>query len=181
MNDTHILHPDVCRRCAERGRTCCTVESGDEEFCFPISISEMEAIRRAGPGSGECFVLAPNTAGFVDQLANLMPDHEIKAAFPERGSHWRLATTAEGRCIFLSENGCMLERDVRPLYCKLFPLWLFHGQLTWFTAEECLANEECASLSTMLEAMSTDSAEARRLFRDMCARLGLELPAKVIS
>ncbi len=140
----------------------------------------MEAIRRAGQGGGECFVLAPNTSGFVEQLDTLMPDHDIKAAFPEQGSHWRLATTAEGRCIFLGESGCTLERNVRPLYCRLFPLWLFHGQLTWFTADECLANEECASLSAMLEAMSTDSAEARCLFHDMCARLGLELPAKVI-
>ena len=178
MNDSPLIHPDVCRRCADRGRTCCAIASGDEEFCFPISIPEMSAIRSAGQGE-ESFVLAPNTPGFVEQLAFLMPDRDIEAAFPLQASHWRLATTAHGKCIFLSESGCSLERGVRPLYCRLFPLWLFHGQLTWFTAEECLANEECSSLATMLGAMGMDSDEVRFLFRDMCSKLGLERTPKV--
>jgi Fe-S-cluster containining protein len=174
MNESSIIHPDVCRRCAAKGRTCCTVTSGDEEFCFPISVSEMAAIRAAGQGGEESFVLVPNTEGFVDQLAHLMPERNIEEAFPAKGSHWRLATTAEGCCIFLGGDGCVLDREVRPLYCRLFPLWSFHGQLTWFTAEECLANVECTSLPAMIRAMGTDADEVRSLFADMCANLGLE-------
>ena len=173
MNESSIIHPDICRRCAARGRTCCTVTSGDEEFCFPISASEMAAIRAAGKGGEESFALAPNTPGFVEQLSLLMPDLDVDAVFPAQGSHWRLAVTPEGGCVFLGEDGCVLDRAVRPLYCKLFPLWSFHGQLTWFTAEECLANEQCASLTAMLQAMGTDAEEVRALFADMCAKLGL--------
>jgi Fe-S-cluster containining protein len=180
MNDTPFTHPDVCRRCAAVGRTCCAVSSGDEEFCFPVSAAEMTAIRQAGEG-GECFVSAANTVGFVEQLALLLPGYDIAGAFPPQGSHWRLATTAEGRCIFLGPEGCRLERSVRPVYCRLFPLWLFAGRLTWFTAEECLANKECSSLAGMLRAMGTDSAEATALHRDMCAKLGLECSSKVKS
>jgi Fe-S-cluster containining protein len=180
MNDTQLTHPDVCRRCAAVGRTCCAVSSGDEEFCFPVSAAEMTAIRQAG-GSGECFVSAANTAGFVEQLALLLPGHDIEGAFPPQGSHWRLATTADGRCVFLGEAGCRLDRGVRPVYCRLFPLWVFAGRLTWFTAEECLANKECASLAAMLRAMGTDSAEAKALHREMCAKLGLESSSKVKS
>ena len=121
----------------------------------------MAAIREAGQGGEECFVLAPNTPGFVDQLDRLMPDRRVGETFPALG--------------------CALERAVRPLYCRLFPLWSFHGQLTWFTADECLANAECSALSDMLGAMSTDGSEVRALFEEMCARLGLERTTKVTS
>jgi Fe-S-cluster containining protein len=174
MNQSSIIHPAVCVRCAAKGRTCCMVTPGDEEFCFPISASEMAAIRGAGQGGGESFVLAPNTPGFVEQLCLLMPDRDVEAAFPARGSHWRLAVTPEGRCVFLGEGGCILDRAVRPLYCRLFPLWSFDGRLTWFTAEECLANAECPSLGGMLKAMGTDADEVMALFASMCAKLGLD-------
>jgi Fe-S-cluster containining protein len=179
MNNQNLLHPDICTRCAAKGRTCCTVSSGDEEFCFPISLSEMQAIRSAGQGGEESFVLVPNSPGFAEQLGFLMPDHDIEAAFPRHGSHWRLATTSEGNCVFLGPGGCMLDRSVRPKYCRLFPLWQFRGQLTWFTAAECLANEECSSLEAMLAAMGTSIEEVRSLFREMCVKLGLEAGDKV--
>ena len=147
---------------------------GDEEFCFPISPAEMAAIRAADPDREECFAQVPNTPGFVDQLAMLMPGHDVRRAFPLQGVHWRLAVTASGGCIFLGHEGCVLDRAVRPLYCRLFPLWSFEGRLTWFTAEECLANQKCSSLSAMLQAMGTDAAEIRDLFARMCANLGLK-------
>lgn len=181
MNHTSMIHPDVCSRCAAKNRTCCTVSSGNEEFCFPISLPEMEAIRSAGQGGEDCFVLAANTPGFVKQLSLLMPEIEIGEAFPPQGSHWRLATTEEGDCVFLGHAGCVLERSVRPVYCRLFPLWVFHGRLTWFTAEECLANKECSSLAPMLAAMGTDSAEIKALFAEMCSKLGLRPDPKVKS
>ena len=179
MKESSASHPDVCRRCAAQGRTCCEVAGGDEEYCFPVSSREMAAIREAGKGGEECFVLVPNTPGFVDQLDHLMPDRRVGETFPALGCHWRLATTPEGRCAFLREDGCALERAVRPLYCRLFPLWSFHGQLTWFTADECLANAECSALADMLGAMGTDGDEVRALFEEMCAGLGLERTTKV--
>ncbi len=176
---SEALYPDVCRRCAVRGRTCCTVAPGDEEFCFPLSLSEMQTIREAALGSVECFVSMPNTPGFVDQLALLIPDRTVRTVFGLAGTHWRLGTTRAGQCVFLGPTGCVLPRAVRPRYCQLFPLWSFQGRLTWFTAQECLASEECASLAAMLRAMHTDSKEVRTLFADMCVRLGLEPLPKV--
>ncbi len=141
----------------------------------------MHAIRNAGQGGEDCFVLVPNSPGFVEQLGFLMPDRDIEAAFPEHGSHWRLATTAQGACIFLGPAGCVLDRQVRPTYCRLFPLWQYRGQLTWFAAAECLANEECPSLTAMLAAMGTSGKEVRTLFREMCEKLGLQTDDKVNS
>jgi Fe-S-cluster containining protein len=152
---------------------------GDEEFCFPLSLAEMQLIREAGHAGDDCFVSAANTPGFVEQLALLIPDRAVRTAFSPEGSHWRLATTDAGHCVFLGPAGCALPRSARPMYCRLFPLWSFQGRLTWFTAQECLASEECVSLKSMLRAMRTDSDEVRALFADMCARLGLEPLPKV--
>lgn len=179
MNETTPLHPSVCGRCAARGRTCCQVTPGDEEYCFPLSQSEMRAIIQAGQGGEEFFRLVPNTPDFVRQLAHLLPGFDVQSAFPPQGSHWRLATTDTGRCVFLGAAGCVLGRGQRPRYCRLFPLWPHAGRLTWFTAGECLASEENASLAAMLRAMDTDRDEVRTLFADMCAGLGLERHPKV--
>lgn len=166
------LHPDVCARCAARGKTCCELSGGDEEFCFPLSEAERQILLAAGV-SETAFVRVTNSAAFVDQLDHLIPDRGVADAFASEGFHWRLATTAAGACTFLASSGCTLNRDIRPMYCKLFPLWLFQGQLTWFTADECLANEECCSVVEMLNAMGADAAAIRKLFADMCAALGL--------
>jgi Fe-S-cluster containining protein len=106
-------------------------------------------------------------------LRVILPDRNVTDAFPETGSHWRLATTEMGQCVFLGESGCVLERGLRPFYCRLFPFWLYQEQLTWFTAEECLAAAECASSAAMLRAMDLSMDEIRELFRAMCAALDL--------
>ncbi len=166
------LDPHICVRCAAQGKTCCELSGGDEEFCFPLSDAERAAILDAG-FTPESFVLVPNTPDFVEQLAHLMPDLAVEAAFPPDGSHWRLATTAEGRCVFLGQSGCVLARTIRPMYCRLFPFWLYQGELTWFTAEECLAAAECATPSAMSRSMGLTKAEILELFRAMGAALGL--------
>lgn len=170
-------NPHICKRCAASGPTCCTVAPGHEEYCFPLSPLEMERIAASGPQDGRRFVHELNSDAFVTQLAALLPEHDVRTVFPPGGHHWRLATTADGRCIFLGETGCILDRDVRPFYCQLFPLWSYHGRLTWFTAEECLAHKECASLAAMLTAMHTQAQDARQLFDAMCA--GLKLGKKI--
>lgn len=166
------LDPHICARCAAQGKTCCELSGGDEEFCFPLADAERAAILEAG-FAADSMVLAPNTEAFVEQLAHLMPDLDIEAAFPRPGSHWRLATTAQGRCVFLGQAGCRLDRAIRPIYCRMFPLWPYQGQLTWFTAEECLAAAECATTLAMTKAMGVNAIEIRKLFKAMCAALGL--------
>lgn len=166
-------HPSVCVQCAARGRTCCELSSGDEEFCFPLSEAERARIVAADATRTHCFVLASNTPNFVEQLCVLLPNYAVRAAFPESGTHWRLATTAAGQCTFLGPAGCLLDRTMRPAYCRMFPLWSIHGQLTWFAAAECLAHAQCHSTRAMLTAMKTSREEIFALFATMCAELHL--------
>jgi Fe-S-cluster containining protein len=175
MSESSMISPNICTRCAAGGRTCCSIEPGSEEFCFPLSEADMARIAASVGDATSCFVHAPNTAAFADQLATLLPKYEIRTAFPPDGHHWRLATTDQGHCVFLGVHGCVLDRSIRPMYCRLFPLWSYHGRLTWFTAEECLANKECTSLAAMLTAMHTDDTEVHALFDAMCSAMGLTL------
>lgn len=165
--------PRTCQRCAERGKSCCELSSGDEEYCFPLSELEMAAIVRAGHDQASCFVQVPNTSNFIDQLALLVPDHDVRARFPLGGMHWRLRTTPQGRCIFLDERGCLLAPEFRPKYCRIFPLWVHNGRTTWFTADDCLAVTECTGKADLFSAMGTNENEILALFMDMCSALGL--------
>jgi hypothetical protein len=104
---TSMIHPDVCSRCAARGRTCCTVSSGDEEFCFPISISEMEAIRSAGQGGEDCFALAPNTPVSSSSSVNSCRRQTSKGRFSRAGLPLAIGHDRAGR-LRLSEPCGML-------------------------------------------------------------------------
>lgn len=112
--------PLVCVRCADRGRTCCALSGGDEEFCFPVSASERLAILASGIGA-EAFVSAPNTQAFVEQLDQLIPDHAVKDIFPANGSHWRLATTTGGQCILLGGQAAAWNGASGPFIAGSFP------------------------------------------------------------
>lgn len=174
MTDSSFVHPDICLQCAGQGRTCCELsDTGDEEFCFPLSDVERERIVAADAAHAQCFVFAPNTPGFVQQLGVLLPEYTVQTAFPESGFHWRLAITQTRQCVFLGPAGCVLDRVLRPTYCRLFPLWVLRGQLTWFAAPECLAHAQCLSARNMLTAMHTTQAEVLSLFSTLCAGLHL--------
>lgn len=166
--------PAVCQRCAAQGSTCCSMPIENLEFCFPLSRAEMATIQSEGKFGPECFVQVPNSRDFIAQLARLLPDFNVGHVFVDTGIHWRLMVTDQGDCIFLRETGCCLHYSMRPRYCRLFPLWVYQGCLTWFTMPECLAYREKTSLRAILEAMQTNSQEVQTLFEDMCLGLGLE-------
>lgn len=168
-----MTDPHICSHCAAQGATCCSLSAGSEEFCFPVSEGERDMLLAAGYPDTSC-VREPNSQAFIEQLGMLLPEFNIAARFPVTGTHWRLSTTPQGNCVFLRPDGCSLDRDTRPIYCRLFPLWEFHGQLTWFTAEECLANRELPSLADMLQAMSMTADDTHSLFASMCRLLELE-------
>ena len=166
----------VCVRCAELGPTCCRLSAEDAEFCFPLADADRNRLSALG-SAAESFLAGPNTPAFIRQLTALLPGYGVRT-FTLDTRHWRLRTTSDGACVFLGSSGCALERDMRPTYCRLFPLWVYQGRLTWFTSETCLAHRECASVPAMLQAMKTDAEEVRALFQQMCDDLGLEPTGK---
>ncbi|GAB1408990.1 hypothetical protein MASR1M90_01440 [Desulfovibrionales bacterium] len=171
---TTLPHPALCVQCAAQGPTCCTLtNAGDEEFCFPLPEQERARILATDARLERYFLSAPNTPAFVQQLGVLLTDYAVHTAFPESGFHWRLAITQDRHCVFLGPTGCVLDRTLRPTYCRIFPLWVLRGQVTWFTAPQCLISTRCQSAHDMFTAMRTTRAEILSLFSTMCAGLHL--------
>lgn len=152
--------PGVCARCALQGPTCCRTEIGREEFCFPLSEVEQARIRDILPASGG-FALQDNTAAFVDGVCRLFPgeEAEVRALFPARKQHFRLALDERGACRLLGAQGCLLPREGRPYYCRLFPLWVTGGEITVFDAQGCLVRRESRSVAGLLERLAMTRAE----------------------
>jgi len=169
--------PHVCKRCTDRGPTCCRLQSGEEEVCFPLSDMERDRILDQAQDKGG-FVQEENSKPFVDNLKRLFPREKdlLDQLFPPVKHHLRLATRADGSCVFLNPEGCTLPREARPHYCLLFPLWISGERLTYFTPNGCLAVEECRDVSALLKLLGMSEGEVRALHGRL--RLAWGLPPK---
>ncbi len=169
---------DVCRRCAGQGSTCCCLTPGEEELCFPVSDTEKHRIvEHLGLDRG-AFTQEPNSGAFRANLHRLFPRERrvVDAIFPAAGRHLRLSCDARGRCVFLRAHGCLLPRQVRPYYCRLFPFWVVGGRVTAFAAAGCLAHREGRDVAAMLALLDGTEADARDLHGRL--RLAWGLPPK---
>jgi Fe-S-cluster containining protein len=165
---------NVCARCAERCGTCCTLKPGQEEFCFPLSRREREAMEAAG-ATAEHFARQENTAGFRDNVSRLFPGEAeaIDALFPAQGAHDRLALLEGGACALLGPMGCLLPRAARPLYCRLFPFWIRAGRELFFEFEECEAQREAGGGASLMRRLGVTSEDVRKTYRELRMAWGL--------
>jgi Fe-S-cluster containining protein len=166
--------PSACARCAAEGPTCCSTTPGEEEFCFPLSRSEWERIVEWCDHVGG-FATERNTRPFVDGMKRLFPGESaaVEALFPLHGEHLRLAVDRRGDCAFLGAEGCRLPREVRPWYCRLFPLWMRGERITLFTPDHCVAVREGRTLANVLAAVHLTEKDVRLLFGRMRLAWGL--------
>lgn len=165
---------NVCARCAERSGTCCSLEPGQEEFCFPLSELERGRMEAAG-AKAEHFARQANTEAFVDNLRRLFPgeDAAMTALFPPDGEHERLAVHPDGRCRLLGPAGCLLKREARPLYCLLFPFWMLGGERLYFQHAQCQALRESPGGAGLLAKLGASGREVRRLYSELRRSWGL--------
>lgn len=162
--------PSVCHRCALLGPTCCVLTPGNEENCFPLSLAEKERIQTAVETPGG-FALQENTRAFIDSMYRLFPNEkkQVDALFPIKKFHFRLAVNKDGACSFLGPSGCVIPTEVRPYYCRLFPLWMSGDRITVFNTLTCLARQEAVNQKDVLRLIDA-SAES---IRDLMGRLRL--------
>jgi len=162
--------PSICKRCALENPTCCRLEPGQEEFCFPLSEMEKNRIQDYQPNEGG-FAVQENTEGFLHHILRLFPGEEerVRKLFPRRKFHFRLAVDSKGACRFLGAAGCRIPQELRPYYCRLFPFWVVGRSVSAFDAASCLARREAVHLLRMFEAFNTNAAQVR----DLMGRLRL--------
>ncbi len=170
--------PGICARCAANGPTCCQLEPGHERFCFPVSAVERDKILDCAEGMRGAFAQESNAKAFVDNMLSLFPDEAeaVHRLFPSTKFHLRLATDEQGRCTLLGPEGCVLPREARPYYCRLFPLWVVGRRINLFTAGRCLAQRQGTGLTGLLARLGTTEAKVRELHGRL--RLAWGLPPR---
>jgi Fe-S-cluster containining protein len=170
--------PAICARCAEKGPTCCRLEPGQEEFCFPLSAIERDRILDCSQNWKGAFAQEPNSREFVDNLRSLFPADRraIREIFPLTKYHIRLATRNDGSCRLLGKSGCMLPVEARPYYCRLFPLWVVNERITIFDYNRCEARNETDDATEMLRLLGMTRARVFELHGRL--RLAWGLPPR---
>ncbi len=155
---------ELCRVCSLETGGCCRVPDPLTPG-FPLSGPELERLAAhthltapADPPEAPVDPLkrvamsAPNSPEFLAAMGVLLPRHkrDIAALFPEGGTYCKLRLDPAGHCVFRGENGCRLPHEVRPWYCRLFPLWMQGGSVVLMHPEGCRLRDVAG---TPLEAM----------------------------
>lgn len=169
-------NPHVCQMCATVGSTCCQYASDD--IVAPLSESEIRVICRALPQLAEHrFVeLAPNTAAFLGEISRLFPlasRHEIEQAFPPEGHHFRLTVGQDNSCVLLGSSGCLLRRECRPLFCRLYPVWFSGQQLQVFGNDQCYALADVRTVDALCDHLGTSPVLLAALHSELCQAWGM--------
>ena len=61
-------------------------------------------------------------------------------ALSKEGKVHTLKHKLDGNCYFLSEKGCLLPLDIRPLYCRIHPYDFVEEEITGITFVDCPVN-----------------------------------------
>ena len=170
----------VCALCAEESLTCCQLNPGQEEFCFPLSGLEVALLEKHFAKTDGCFVSMDNSHCLHPGPYAAIPLQRkeiLQQRFPLGSSHLRLATDAEGKCVFLGGMGCCLSGDHRPLICRLFPFWIVGDQFYIFEYENCLQFRRAQSFPEILAAFGTTAEALENIYDQLCLawRIGQDI------
>lgn len=160
----------ICGICAQNGPTCCQLGQGQEDFSFPLSSVETMIISAYDRWQGMLFtVTISNSTRFISRLKNLFPNDldRIQTLYPEHGCHEYLLTDERGRCVFLGPGGCLLPRNARPLYCRLFPFWVIGGRVGFFPFEFCQAQKGVRSVNKVMRCLNMNTSQIFSLYREL--------------
>lgn len=171
----HFSEENICARCSKISRTCCRTRPENAANCFPLSGPEIEDLNRDFTGE-DPVLRTKNSVEFIANLKKLIPDKKqaIEEQFPENGTHPRLKTTADGSCLLLRDRGCILPRRARPIFCRLYPFWVYKGKITLFDDPDCLALQEEKQPRRVLSLLGTTGREVLDMYLEMLKHLNLK-------
>ncbi|MBF0102697.1 MAG: YkgJ family cysteine cluster protein [Desulfobacterales bacterium] len=102
----------LCNRCAQLGKTCCQTS---EVYITLEDAKRIESLT----GSKDFFEYSAP----INPLYAMNDDDPIweNYVFKPDGTRRVIKRNANGDCFFLSNTGCKLAIDVRPLVCRIYP------------------------------------------------------------
>ena len=165
----------ICLECAIRAPTCCRLSGESGAQCFPLSLPERERIEEILK-QHDFWESEKNSEAFLSAMGGLFPTGRslVDKRWPFGQKHDRLRTHGDGACVLLTPAGCILPAEARPHHCRIYPFWIYNGQITYFEDQQCLAASSCRSLADLLRMFSLGKKEIFELYRRICLDWGLD-------
>ncbi len=157
--------PTPCALCHQAGRGCCRLAAGGAggaEHVFGLTWAEIRLMAKAsGLAPGE-FVVADRAGPEVLAWAEAL--HPALARPLNHGRRLRLKVDEAGACFFLGPHGCRLPRRARPLFCRMYPVFVApQGELVVMEDEFCLAQQGAKSPREVLARLGQEEKGLRKL------------------
>lgn len=147
------MSESLCKRCSRMGKTCC------QRAEIYVSPGDVRRIASA-LGRMNFYEFAPPVdPSYLEDNGD--PDW-MQHVFRQDGSRRVLKRRTDGTCSFLTDSGCGLDMETRPLVCRLYPFdfdagHVFEGHPDYCPSALFGNHSVCQSLE-----MSTEEAERWR-------------------
>ncbi|MCA9320277.1 MAG: YkgJ family cysteine cluster protein [Planctomycetes bacterium] len=162
------MHP--CAICASRQKTCC---QGTEIL---VTRGDIERITQHSGRSGFHERRRPTDPDYVEWDPEDPQWLDLTVA-PD-GTRLMLQREATGDCVFLGSEGCVLETEVRPLVCRIYPYAFSENGVQSIEPEYCPTTTLCAPGQTMADVLGMNLQQAEAWRSELYAELHADAPSK---
>jgi len=140
INEVHKSH--ICAKCHGNGGGCCVFKEMKNDYQIGIFYDDMLKVSEYINMPFDYFVIE-------DSISNALRDALSITSYPlfdkifYENNRLKLKTINE-KCIFLTDEGCNLPLEIRPLYCRVFPFWpsIDFNNIYVLSSSDCLAQEK---------------------------------------
>ncbi len=183
------MNENICTKCAKTNSTCCSITNKGNNTIFPLSKKEINKIQTYIKNN-HFFNIQENNYLFISKLINLFPTEKknILKKFKIKNNlnnqkqqkknfqfyHFTLKLK-QNKCYFLSKEGCLLPRKIRPFFCQIYPFWVIENKIIVFNDMDCLAIKKYKSISNLLKVFKTSQDEIIFLYQQYKNNLFEEL------
>ncbi|MFH1637797.1 MAG: hypothetical protein ABIB71_05215 [Candidatus Woesearchaeota archaeon] len=172
-----------CLVCAKEGKSCCSHENGGTFVTIEEALRIANLIGK-NPDEVAVFAKDEDLKEEKDYLnySNLY-FREDRKVVPLAHKSCLLVLKRHGKdCIFLSKEGCILPRELKPSYCRLFPFWfrIKDGEVKIFRMEGdhvCLIGEKLKDDSKILKAIGESPASLKEAAKRLASEVKREAKA----
>jgi Fe-S-cluster containining protein len=154
--------PKPCALCHASGHGCCRLASHGPENIFGLCTGEINTICKTTGSVPDAFMVEDKPDPSLIDAAEAL--HPALARTMNGGHRLRLRITDDGTCCFLGASGCKLPRRVRPLFCRMYPVFVRpQGELALLFNPHCQAQEGAGSPEEVLERLGQSEKSLRNL------------------
>ncbi|MCL2062791.1 MAG: YkgJ family cysteine cluster protein [Candidatus Cloacimonetes bacterium] len=133
---------NICAICHKKGLGCCLFKKNSDSQQIGIFIDDINKIANFLKVEMEYFVAK-------DEINDYLKDFLLSTPYPlfdkifHNNIRYKLKTVDE-KCIFLTDKGCELPLNIRPLFCRVYPFWPSKNfqHIYVLSSSDCLAQEK---------------------------------------